>query len=107
VMGGIGGPRFRTLTGRPSGASRLETGRGALRVLDDHLAGRDWLVGEAPTIADVGVFAYTSRAGDAGLELPRNVSAWLERVRALPGFVDDFIVYPDNARPGVSRSIYD
>jgi glutathione S-transferase len=28
-------------------------------------------------------------------------------VRALPGFVDDFVAYPDNARPGAGRSIYD
>jgi glutathione S-transferase len=107
VMGGIGGPRFRVLTGRPFDATRLQTGRGALRVLDDHLAGRDWLVSDAPTIADVGVFAYSSRAPDAGLELPPHVAAWLERVRALPGFADDFVSYPDNARPGRSRSIYD
>jgi glutathione S-transferase len=107
VMGGIGGPRFRALTGRAFDAARLETGRGALRVLDAHLEARDWLVGAGPTIADVGVFAYSSRAGDAGLELPPNVAAWLDRVRALPGFADDFVTYPDNARPGVSRSIYD
>jgi hypothetical protein len=30
----------------------------------------------------------------------RAVSAWLDRVRALPGFVDDLLPYPDNARPG-------
>jgi len=107
VMGGIGGPRFRALTGRPLDASRLQTGRGALRVLDDHLAGREWLVGDAPTIADVGVFAYSSRAPDAGLEVPTHVAAWLERVRALPGFADDYVSYPDNARLGRSRSIYD
>ena len=69
--------------------------------------GREWLVGDAPTIADVGVFAYASRAPDAGLEHPPHVAAWLERVRALPGFVDDYVGYPDNARPGRSRSIYD
>jgi len=107
VMGGIGGPRFRALTGRPLDASRLQTGRGALRVLDDHLTFREWLVGDAPTIADVGVFAYSSRAPDAGLELPPHVAAWLERVRALPGFADDYVSYPDNARLGRSRSIYD
>ena len=33
--------------------------------------------------------------------------AWLERMRALPGFVDDLVPYPANARPGASRSIYD
>jgi hypothetical protein len=46
-------------------------------------------------------------AGDAGLEHPPEVGAWLERVRALPGFADDFVTYPENARPGVARSIYD
>src|SRR4051794_35510666 len=30
VMGGLGGPRFRRLTGRPLDESRLEIGRGAL-----------------------------------------------------------------------------
>jgi glutathione S-transferase len=106
VMGGIGAPRFRALTGRPFDTARLETGRGALSVLDGHLATRDWLVGGAPTIADIGVFAYTSRAGDAGLEHPPHVAAWLDRVRSLPGFADDFVTYPDNARPGAGSSIY-
>ena len=107
VMGGIGGPRFRALTGRPFDPARLETGRGALAYLAAQLATRDWLVGDAPTIADVGVFAYASRAGEAGLETPAQVAAWLDRVRALPGFMDDYVVYPENARPGASRSIYD
>jgi glutathione S-transferase len=106
-MGGIGGPRFRRLTGRPFDPSRLDTGRGALELLEAHLDGRDWLVGEAPSIADVGVSAYTSVAPDAGLELPPRVAAWLNRVRGLPGYMNDFVVYPDNARPGASRSIYD
>jgi hypothetical protein len=35
------------------------------------------------------------------------VSGWLERVRALPRFIDDLAPYPDNARAGASRSIYD
>jgi glutathione S-transferase len=106
VMGGIGGPRFRTLTGRPFDPARLEIGRGALAHLDAHLANRLWLVGDAPTIADVSVFAYGSRAADAGLDTPRNVARWLDRVRALPGFADDYVVYPDNARPGAGSSIY-
>ena len=107
VMGGIGGPRFRTLTGRSSDPARLDIGRRALAHLDAHLATRDWLVGDGPTVADVAVFAYGSRAADAGLDTPAHVAAWLERVRALPGFMDDYVVYPDNARPGASRSIYD
>jgi glutathione S-transferase len=111
IMAGLGGARFRLLTGRetPGLQARLATGRDALSVLDGHLAGRSWVVGETVTIADLGLFPYISVAGDAGVDLaewPR-VSAWLERVRALPGFVDDFVTYPDNARPGASRSIYD
>ena len=109
IMGGIANPRFRLLTGRegPGLTARLATGRGALEVLDAHLAGREWVVGAAPTIADLALFAYISRAADAGLEHPPHVAAWLERIRALPGFVDDFVTYPENARPGASRSIYD
>lgn len=113
VMVGLGGSRFRLLTGRataddPLVAARLETGRGALDLLAAHLAERDWLVGDAPTIADVAVFAYTSRAGDSGFDLAEwpAVTAWLDRVRALPGFVDDFVPYPPNAMAGAGRSIY-
>jgi glutathione S-transferase len=112
VMGGIGGARFRLLTGRATRqqlAGRLDSAREALDVLAGHLRGRDWLVGGNPTIADVGVFAYTSRAGDIGLDPAEwpPVAAWLERVRALPGFVDDFVPYPPNARAGAGASIYD
>ena len=65
VMGGLGGPRFRLLTGRATPEElepRLATGRGALEVLDAHLAARDWLVGDAPSIADLGLFPYVSVA---------------------------------------------
>jgi glutathione S-transferase len=38
------------------------------------------------------------------------VVSWLsfeqDRVRALPGFVDDFVSYPPNARRGAGVSIY-
>jgi glutathione S-transferase len=109
IMGGIANPRFRLLTGRegPGVQARLATGGHALDVLDAHLARREWVVGSGPTIADLALFAYISRAGDAGLEHPPQVAAWLDRIRVLPRFVDDFVPYPDNARPGVSRSIYD
>jgi glutathione S-transferase len=109
VMGGIGGARFRLLTGRAPElvGRRLELGREALAMLEAHLAGRAFLVGDAPTIADVACFAYAHVAPDAGLAHPPAVAAWLDRVRALPGFVDDLVPYPENARPGASRSIYD
>ena len=109
IMGGIANPRFRLLTGRegPGLQARLATGREALAVLDAHLADREFVVGRGRRSPTSALFAYISRAGDAGLEHPPHVDPWLERIRALPGFVDDFVTYPDNARPGVSRSIYD
>ena len=106
VMGGIGGPRFRRLTGRPEIPGRLETGADALAVLDAELARRDWLVGDACTIADLAVFGYGHRAGDVDLEVGPHVQAWIDRIRALPGFVDDLAPYGENARPGAARSIY-
>ena len=114
VMGGIGGARFRLLTGRgteedPLIAGRVALARDALGHLEAQLAGRPFLLGTQPTIAEVAVFAYTSRAGDIALSLDRwpAVSEWVDRVRALPGFVDDFDPYPPNARAGAGRSIYD
>jgi glutathione S-transferase len=106
VMGGIGGPRFRRLTGRPELPGRLEIGGAALTLLDAELAGRDWLVGEHCTIADLAVFGYGHRAADVGLAPGPRLQAWIERVRALPGFVDDLAPYGANARPGAGRSIY-
>lgn len=58
-------------------------------VMEQHLAGRDWLVGDAPTIADVAMYSYTAHAPEGGISLgawPR-LRAWLQRIEALPGFV--------------------
>ena len=103
-MGGIANPRFRLLTGRdaPDLEARLATGRDALSVLDAHLADREFVVGERDRRSPTSRCSPTSAcAGDAGVDCtPPHVAAWLERVRALPGFVDDFVTYPDNARPG-------
>jgi glutathione S-transferase len=114
VMPGLGGTRFRRVTGRaaadPAGDERrFALGLDTLALLDAHLTGRDWLVGDGCTIADISVYAYTHVAGDAGFELGRYpaVAAWLDRVRALPGYVNDLEPYPENARPGMGRSIYD
>ena len=106
IMGGIGAPRFRRITGRPALAGRLEIGRAGLAVLDAQLAARDWLVAGRPTIADVSVFGYAHVAPEAGLELPHHVRGWTDRVRALPGFVADLAPYGENARPGAGQSIY-
>ena len=80
-----------------------------LQALDEHLATRDFLVGRGYTIADIAVYGYTHRADEAGLELApyANVRAWLGRVEATPGFMEDVAPYGANAAPGAGRSIYD
>ena len=64
-------------------------GEAALRLMDEHLAGRNWLVGERPSLADIALFAYTHVAEGGGFRLADYpaVQAWLARVAALPGFV--------------------
>lgn len=111
VVNGIGSARFRLLTGRDPAAvpARFALGKTALELLDAHLRTRRYLVGEAISLADVANFAYTHVAEDAGYDLGEHpaVVAWHDRIRAEPRFVDDYVRYPENARPGVSRSIYD
>jgi glutathione S-transferase len=60
----------------------------ALKVLERHLAGRKWFVGEAYSVADLSLFAYAHLAPGAGHELAQfpAVSAWLQRVREQPGW---------------------
>lgn len=57
--------------------------------LEARLAGADWLVGAAPTIADVAIYSYVARAPEGNVDLSAypNVTAFLRRVEALPGFV--------------------
>ncbi len=57
--------------------------------LEAHLTGREWLVGERPTVADVALYSYLARAPEGNVDLSSyvNVDAFLRRIEALPGFV--------------------
>ena len=107
----VAGARFELMTGR-TGADTpflLENGREALRILEQRLTGRAWVALDTPTIADVALFGYTHVARDAGFDLDAlpAVCAWLDRVSELPGYINDLVPYPANARPDASLSIYD
>jgi glutathione S-transferase len=67
----------------------IEIAHNLLGILESHLEGRDWLVGNNPTIADVANYAYIAHApeGDVSLQNYPNVRNWLGRIAALPGFV--------------------
>jgi len=64
-------------------------GEAALALMDEHLAGNDWLVDKDVSVADIVLFAYTHVAEGGGfcLDPYPAICAWLERVRALRGFV--------------------
>ena len=55
--------------------------------LEDELAdGRAFILGELPSVADLSSCGYMFWAEQAGVVLPARVSAWLERISALPGW---------------------
>jgi len=60
-----------------------------LALIEDRLAGRQWIAAAEPTIADVALYSYIARApeGNVDLRAYTNVNAWLARIEALPGFV--------------------
>jgi len=65
---------------------RLEQGRAALAVMEQHLASRQYFVGERYSIADIALYAYTHVAHEAHLDLAPYpaVRAWLARVAGQP-----------------------
>jgi len=65
------------------------TAANALSKLEAHLEGRDYLVGDTPTIADVAIYSYTAHApeGDVSLEPYPNVRRFLANIETLKGFV--------------------
>jgi len=67
----------------------------ALHILERWLSQYDFLVDSIYTIADMSVFAYVSRAGEAGFDLQSAypaVAAWITRVQNQSGFLPT--VYP-------------
>ena len=69
--------------------ARRAAGEAALRVMDDHLAGRLFFVGDAVTLADIALYAYTHVAAEGGFRLGDfpHVSAWLKRVAGVSGYL--------------------
>ena len=67
----------------------LRRGAEALDVMERRLVVHPWLVGDAPTVADLALFAYTHRADEGGFDLARwpGVTAWLARLASRPGIV--------------------
>jgi glutathione S-transferase len=64
-------------------------GEGVLEKMERHLDGRDWLVDNRMTLADISLYAYTHVADEGGFSLDGYpaINRWLARVAAEPGHV--------------------
>lgn len=70
--------------------AKREAGAAALRLMDEHLATRDWFVGDALSLADIALYPYTHVAEEGGqfrLADYSHVQRWIARVEAQPGWV--------------------
>jgi glutathione S-transferase len=105
IQNGLASLRHWTLTGKLARrsaemiAAKQAVSRKTLKILDTWLEKRRFLTESGYTIADMSVFAYVSRADEAGVALATYpaVSSWVTRVRAQDGFLDT--VYPYSIDP--------
>jgi glutathione S-transferase len=75
-------------------ADQLEAKRAggykALDAMEKYLGdGRRWFVGDFPTLADIALYGYSHVAQEGEFEMERFplITAWLDRVAAMPGHV--------------------
>jgi glutathione S-transferase len=105
----IGTLRHWTMTGKLArrSAEMIEAKRSAavrsLGILENELSTRSFIAGDHYSIADMAMFAYASRAGEAVLSLEPypNFRAWIARVEAQPGFLatmHPYAIDPHSAR---------
>ena len=83
---------------RPAAVISFQQGRlkTAYAVLDGHLAGRRWMVGDQVSIADLsccGYLFYTEPFGFSRADWP-HIDAWLDRIATLPGWKHPYDMMP-------------
>ncbi len=68
----------------------------AFGIVDKRLAARPFIVGDAPTIADLSMVGYLYYREDAGIDRAAfpNIEAWTKRIVALPGWKHPFDLMP-------------
>lgn len=89
VFNGPCSARLVTVFGYPLDHERAKTvAHDLFQVLDVHLAGRRFLVGQGSTVADVALYSYIAHAPEGGVSLTpySQIRAWLEHVENLPDF---------------------
>jgi glutathione S-transferase len=105
IQNGLASLRHWTLTGKLANrsnemiAAKQAISHKTLDILNRWMNGRSFLVDTGYSIADMSVFAYVSRADEAGLDVTAypEVNRWLERVRSQPNYLDT--VHPYSIDP--------
>ena len=64
----------------------------AFGMVEKHLAGRDFLLGDRPTIADISMVGYLYYTEETGLDRAPypNITGWAKRIAALPGWAPPY-----------------
>ncbi len=72
----------------------------ALTFVDKSLEGRDWLVGDSPTIADIGCWGRMVFMHEGGMNIENwpNLLAWSNRLKAMEGFALPYDLIPSKDR---------
>jgi glutathione S-transferase len=72
----------------------------AIGFVDAALAGREWLVGDGPTIADIGCWGRMVFMAEGGLDIARwpHVQAWSRRLAAMDGYALPYDLIPKKDR---------
>jgi glutathione S-transferase len=70
--------------------------KGAFAIVDKHLAGRDFMLGTRPTIADISLAGYIFFEEETGMALTDypHILAWRGRIAALPGWQAPYDLVP-------------
>jgi glutathione S-transferase len=65
---------------------------GAFALVEKHLAGRDFIVGDRPTIADISMAGYLYFPEETGIDRDKfpGINAWAGRIAALPGWAHPY-----------------
>ena len=108
VNGFLGPYRFLRNFAKPAGDPAVMAflkGRidGNLAIVDKRLAGRPYILGSRPTIADLSLVAYLYYPPDEfGFDIAaehKNIAAWLGRIKALPGWKHPYDLMPGYPLP--------
>jgi glutathione S-transferase len=103
VNGFLGPFRFLRFLAKPPGdpavlaflKGRIDNN---LAIVDKRLSRRPFMLGDRPTIADISMVAYLYYPPEEfGFDIPaqhKNIAAWLDRVKALPGWKHPYELMP-------------